>query len=162
MRSNPFRALRRAPRLVAALALAAAALPALAQVTVKDAWVRGMVAQQKATGAFMQVTSAQPARLVSISSPAAGVVEIHEMTMDKGVMKMRAVQALELPAGKTVDLKPGGYHVMMMDLKQPLKDGDTVPFTMVIEGADKTKSQVEVMAVVKALTAPARPDHTKH
>ena len=159
MRSNPLRAFRRGSRLVVALALAAAALPAFAQVTVKDAWVRGVVAQQKATGAFMQLTSAQPARLLSISSPAAGVVEIHEMTMDKGVMKMRAVQALELPAGKAVELKPGGYHVMLMDLKQAFKDGDTVPFTLVIEGADKTRSQVEVKAVVKALAAPA---HAKH
>ena len=124
---------------------------AQAQTTVKDAWVRGTVAGQKATGMFAQISSAGGGRLVAVSSPAAGVVEIHEMAMDGNVMKMRAVPALDLPAGKAVDLKPGGYHVMLMDLKQPLKAGDTVPVTLVVEGADKKRESVEVKATVKAL-----------
>ena len=88
--------------------LAAFSLSAHAQVTVKDPWVRATVSQQKATGAFMQITSTQDARLVEAKSPAAGVVEVHEMTMEKDVLKMRAIAALDLPAGKAVDLKPGG------------------------------------------------------
>jgi hypothetical protein len=80
------------------------------------------VAQQKATGAFMQIVSQQGGRLVQASSPVAAVVEIHEMTMENNVMKMRAIPGLDLPAGKPVDLKPGGYHVMLMDLK-PLLSG---------------------------------------
>ncbi len=80
-----------------------------ANVEVKDAWVRATVAQQKATGAFMQLTAQTDTRVVQASSPIAGVVEIHEMAMDKDVMKMRAVPALALPAGKTVELKPGGF-----------------------------------------------------
>ena len=100
------------------------ALGAQAQTTVKDPWVRGTVAGQKATGLFAQITSTSGGKLVSATSPVAGVVEIHEMVMDGNVMKMRAMPGLELPAGKTVELKPGGYHVMLMDLKQELKAGD--------------------------------------
>ena len=112
--------------------------------------MRGTVAGQKATGLFGQVSSSAGGRLVAASSPAAGVVEIHEMTMDGNVMKMRAVPFVELPAGKPVDLKPGGYHVMLMDLKQPLKAGETVPVTLVIEGAGGKRESVEVKAAVRA------------
>jgi copper(I)-binding protein len=140
-------------RTLVGLALAAAALAAGAQTVVKDAWVRGTVAQQKATGAFMQVLSAQGGRLVSAASPVAGVVEIHEMAMEGNVMKMRAIAGLDLPAGKAVDLKPGGYHVMLMDLKQPLAAGETVPLTLVVEGKDGKRESVEVKAPVRALAA---------
>lgn len=138
------------------LALALIAAPSLAQVTVSDAWVRGTVPGQKATGAFMNLKSASDAALVSAASPAAGIVEIHEMAMDGGVMKMRAVDKLPLPAGKPVDLKPGGYHVMLMDLKQQLKEGETVAVTLVVEGKDGKKETIEVKAPVKALTTPAK------
>jgi periplasmic copper chaperone A len=124
---------------------------AQAQTTVSDAWVRGTVAQQKATGMFAQITSVQGAKLVAASSPVAGVVEIHEMSMDGNVMKMRAVPALPLPAGKAVELKPGGFHIMLMDLKQPLKAGDAVPVVLVVEGSDGKRSNVDVKATVRAL-----------
>ena len=136
---------------LAVLALCATA--AMAQTTVKDAWVRGTVAQQKATGAFMQITSAQGGKLLSVRSPAAGIVEIHEMSMNGDVMKMHAIPHLDLPAGKAVDLQPGSYHVMMMDLKQQLKAGDSVPLTLVIEGKDGKRETLEVKAPVKALGA---------
>jgi copper(I)-binding protein len=133
------------------LSLLVAAAPAAAQTTVKDAWVRSTVPQQMATGLFAQITSAQGGRLVSAASPVAGVVEVHEMTMDGNVMKMRALpNGLALPAGKAVELKPGGYHVMLMDLKQPLKAGDTVPVTLVIEGADGKRETLQLQAPVKA------------
>ena len=131
--------------------LATAALAAHAQTAVKDPWVRGTVAGQKATGMFGQVVSTSGGKLVSASSPVAGVVEIHEMVMDGNVMKMRAIAGLELPAGKPVDLKPGGYHVMLMDLKQELKAGESVPVTLVIEGAGGKRESVELKAPVKAL-----------
>jgi len=135
--------------------LLAAATAAGAQTTVKEAWIRGTVAQQRATGMFAQITSAQGGRLVAVSSPAAGVAEVHEMAMDGSVMKMRAVPGLDLPAGKAVDLKPGGYHVMLMGLKQQLKDGETVPLTLVIEAKDGKRETLEVKAPVKALSAGA-------
>jgi copper(I)-binding protein len=128
-----------------------AASAAHAQTTVKDAWVRGTVAQQKATGMFAQITSASGGKLLSAASPVAGVVEIHEMKMEGDVMKMKAVAGLDLPAGKTVELKPGGYHVMLMELKKELKAGDTVPVTLVVEGADKQRESIEVKATVRAL-----------
>jgi periplasmic copper chaperone A len=127
------------------------AAPALAQTTVADPWVRGTVAQQKATGAFMNITSAQGGKLLSASSPVAGVVEVHEMAMEGNMMKMRAVPSLDLPAGKPVALKPGGYHVMLMDLKQPLKEGETVAITLNIEGKDGKKESLSVNAPVRAL-----------
>lgn len=143
-----------------ALGLSLITQSALAQTTVKEPWVRGTVAQQKATGMFARITSASGGRLVSGSSPVAGVVEIHEMAMDGNVMKMRAVAGgLELPAGKAVELKPGGYHLMLMDLKQQLKEGDTVPVTLVVEGKDGKKETLELKAPVKALNAPTQHKH---
>lgn len=144
--------------LTAALATCCS-FPALAQTTVTDLWVRGTVAQQKTTGAFMQLQSAQGGKLLSAASPAAGLVEIHEMKMEGSVMKMAAVSGVDLPAGQTVALKPGGYHVMLMDLKQPLKAGDTVPLTLTIEGKDGKKETLELKAPVKALGAPAGMGH---
>jgi copper(I)-binding protein len=142
--------LMRSTAALAALSLATAT--AMAQTTVKEPWVRGTVAQQKATGAFMHITSAQGGKLVSAASPVAGVVEIHEMAMDKDVMKMRALpNGLDLPAGKAVELKPGGFHVMLMDLKQQLKEGDSVPLTLTVEGKDGKKETLELKAPVKAL-----------
>lgn len=131
----------------------AAASPARAQVTVSDAWARAVVPGQLATGAFMRVTAATDATLVGAASPAAKIVEIHEMKMEGGVMKMNAIDRLPLPAGKAVDLKPGGYHVMLMDLTRPLKEGDTVPLTLtVVDPAGRTQ-KVDVRASVRALTA---------
>ena len=147
---------------VMAVALSTLSAIALAQVTVREPWVRATVAQQKATGAFMQVVSAAGGRLVSASSPVAGVVEIHEMAMDGNVMKMRAIAGLDLPAGKAVELKPGGHHVMLMDLKQGLQAGQSVPITLVVEGAGGRRETVQVSATVRPLaSAPAHAGH-KH
>ena len=143
---------------ITAAVLLLAAFPVMAQVTVKDPWVRATVSQQKTTGAFMQITSAQDARLVEARSPVAGVVEVHEMTMEKDVMRMRAIKGLDLPAGKSVELKPGGYHVMLMDLKQQMKKGDVVPITLKIEGADKKVQTLEIKAEVRDLATPATQD----
>ncbi len=143
--------------LAGALGLQVASM-ASAQTTVRDPWIRATVAQQQTTGMFAQITSAQGGRLVSVSSPVAGMVEIHEMAMEGNVMKMRAIgEGLELPAGKTVELKPGGYHVMLMDLKQQLKEGETVPITFVVESKDGKRENVAVKAPIKALTTQAAP-----
>jgi len=141
--------------LCVSLLLLPAVRGAWAQVTVADPWVRGTVAEQKATGAFMRLTAPVDSRVVEVRSPAAATVEIHEMTMENGVMRMRAMPSLALPANKAVDLAPGGYHVMLMGLKQSLKAGDTVPLTLVVEGADKQRRTVEVSAPVRPLTTPA-------
>ena len=142
----------------AALSLAGAlgfASPAIAQVAVTDAWVRGTVTGQMATGAFMQLRSPADSSLVAVSSPVAKIVEVHQMKMEGGMMKMNAVDKLALPAGKVVELKPGGYHVMLMDLVKPLKEGDTVPLQLTFEDRAGRKSMVEVKAAVKSLTGGA-------
>jgi len=144
---------------IIATALLALTAGAWAQTAVKveEAWVRGTVAQQKATGAFMRLTAPQDARLVAASSPVAGVTEVHEMAMENDVMRMRAVPFLALPAGKTVELKPGGFHVMLMDLKGQVKAGDTVPLTLVFEDAQARRSSLELQVPVRALGAPNSP-----
>ena len=140
---------------IASILFAALSAPAAAQVTVGDPWVRATVPQQKATGAFMSITAAKGARLVDAKSPVAGVVEIHEMAMENNIMRMRAITGLELPAGKAVELKPGGYHVMLMDLKGQVKDGDTVPVTLVVEGKDGKRQSVELKVPARTAAAPA-------
>ena len=132
-----------------------AAFGAQAQTTVKDPWIRGTVAQQKATGMFARITSAAGGRLVAASSPVAGLVEIHEMKMDGNMMRMRAMPALELPAGKTVMLEPGGYHLMLLELKQPLEPGASVPVTLVVEEAGGKRANIVVSAPVRPLDAGA-------
>lgn len=144
---------------ITAFTLVSAAVSA--QTTVKDGWVRSTVEPQKATGAFMQISSAQGGKLVSVQSPVAGVSEVHEMAMDGNVMKMRAVPSLELPAGQAVELKPGGYHVMLMDLKQAVKAGETVPLTLVVEGKDGKRETIELKLPVKAAGASPAGEH-KH
>ncbi len=148
--------MRRIPLYILLLLLAATAR---AEVTVKEAWARATTPAQKASGAFMELTSSESAALVSASSSLAGVVEIHTMKMEDGVMKMRAVPRIELPAGKTVALQPGGYHVMLMQLKQQLKKGDTVPITLKVEGANREVQAIEVKAEVRDLAAPATMGH---
>lgn len=145
-------------QLAMAILLGVSATSALAaDVEVKDAWVRGTVTGQKATGAFLEITSKSGATLVGAASPVAGVSEIHEMKMDGGIMKMRAVERLQLPAGKPVQLAPGGYHVMLLNLKQPLKRGDSVALTLQVENPDKTVEAVQIKAEVRDLTATATP-----
>ena len=124
-----------------------------AAVKVEGAWARATVQGQKGTGAFMSITAAQGTRLVGVSSPVAGVAEVHEMKMDGDVMKMRAVPALDLPAGKTVQLKPGSYHLMLMDLKTPLLKDSSVPVTLRFKNAAGVDSQMEVIVPV-ATVAP--------
>lgn len=133
-------------------ALLLAAPLASAQVEVRDAWIRATVPSAKSTGVFMQLKSKQGGQLVEVRSSVAGVAEIHQMQMDGQMMKMHAVPSLELPAGKMVDLASGGYHVMLMDLKRQLKEGETVPVTLVIRKKSKQTETIAVDVTVKPLT----------
>jgi periplasmic copper chaperone A len=137
---------------LAALLLASAAAQAQ-NIDVSNAWVRSTVPGQKGTGAFMKITSKDGAKLVGVSSPVAGVGEVHEMKMDGDVMKMRAIAAIDLPAGKAVELKPGGYHVMLMDLKQALPKESKVPMTLMFKDAKGVESKLELLVPVST-TAP--------
>ena len=148
------------------LALALASLlsvPALAQVgssvSVSAPWIRATVPQAKVAGAFMQLKSARPAKLVEVKSPVAGRVELHQMAMEGQTMRMRAVEAIDLPAGQTVNLASGGYHVMLFDLKQQLKEGEQVPLTLVVQDAAGKRENIALSVPVKALTYTAPAAH---
>lgn len=160
--------------LITAVALATTTLCALAHdaVEVQNAWARATVKGQMATGAFMTLTADAGATLVGVASPVAGVAQVHEMKMEGGVMKMAEVKGgLNLPAGQAVELKPGGYHVMLMDLKEPLMKGTSVPVTLIFKDAKGAEIKQELKLPV-AMTAPgstaanaAKPaamDHSMH
>ena len=135
---------------------------AQAQVQVKDAWARPALPGQGATGAFMSLLAPGGARVLGVSSPVAGVAEIHEMKMDGNVMKMRPVTVLELPAGQVVEMKPGGYHVMLMELKRPLAVGDKVRIDLRLETSDKRLITLPVDVDVATRAPASAPDAPKH
>jgi len=137
---------------------------AQAQVEITDAWVRATGQGQKATGAFMNLTAKKATRLVGIKTDAAAVAEVHEMTMDKDVMRMRPIPVLDLPAGQTVSLKPGGYHVMLMNLKEPLPVDSHVQLTLLFEDAAGVKSQqdLHLMTTAKAPGANGKTGDAHH
>lgn len=133
-----------------------AAKPAAkAAVQVEGAWARATVPGQSGTGAFMSLTAAQTTRLVGVASPVAGVAELHEMKMVGDVMKMSAIAGLDLPAGQAVLLKPGSYHLMLMDLKRPLAKDSTVPVTLRFKDAKGVESQLELVLPVATTAAAA-------
>ncbi|HKY01061.1 MAG TPA: copper chaperone PCu(A)C, partial [Burkholderiales bacterium] len=109
------------------------------------------VPAQKVTGGFMELKSDRPTALVGATSPMAGVVEIHEMRMDGDMARMRQISRLEIGSAQTVKLQPGGYHLMLMDLKQPLKAGEYIPIKLRFESAGKAMQEIEVKAQVRAL-----------
>jgi copper(I)-binding protein len=145
--------------LVGVVAIALAPLMALAQVDARDAWARPAVVGQSGTGAFMSLRSAEGARIIGAASAVAGVTEIHEMKMEGNVMRMRALPVLDLPPGQVVELKPGGFHVMLMDLKRPLAVGEKFTIELRIERKDKSlvtqPVEVEVRAGAPSTSAPA-------
>lgn len=160
---------RFARRAVAPLALLCAA--AFAQTTpplvqVEDAWARMSVSGQKASGAFMRLTAREPLSLVGASSPVAGAVEVHEMKLEGDVMRMRALPSLALPAGKAVEFKPGGYHLMLQDLKAPLLRDTQIPVTLLLRDAKGAERKLELQLPVRAAAPSAgaamRMDHQHH
>ena len=133
------------------MVVAAFSLNVAAAVTATDAWVRGTVPAQKSTGAFVTLRSTDDARLVGVATAIAKSAEIHESGMSGGTMRMRAVDSVALPAGRRIELKPGGYHVMLLGIAKPLGAGDKVPLTLTIEGPGGRRSTVEVIAEVRPL-----------
>lgn len=125
-----------------------------ADIEIKSAWVRATVPAQTMSAAYMELTSKGGATLLGASTPVAEDADVHEMSLEGGVMKMRAVPQLALPAGKMVSLRPGGYHIMLMGLKRQLKPGDTVHITLRIENAHKKAEVVVVNAEVHDLAEP--------
>ena len=128
--------------------------PGVAAVDVRDAWVRFAVKGQSGTGAFMTLAAPSGARLVGVTTPVAGLAEVHEMKMEGDVMRMRPVAGgLELPPRQPVELKPSGYHVMLTDLKKPLVVGDTVPLELAFVDRAGRKAVARLEAPVRAAAA---------
>lgn len=132
---------------------------AFAQVSVSEPWIRATVPAQKVTGAFMRVQAAKPARLVGVQTEVAGRAELHEMAMEGQTMRMRRVDGIELPAGKPVDLASGGYHIMLMDLKRQVKEGESVELTLQVQDAAGKRQDVKVNVPVLSLTHSAHSGH---
>lgn len=133
--------------------------PDAAHVQADNAWARASVTGQQATGAFVQLTAREPLRLVGVETTAAASGEIHEMKMDGDVMRMRQIDGLDLPEGQTVELKPGGYHLMFQRLKAPLQDGTQVPVTLVFKDGKGATSRLHLQVPVKRM-APAAGQHS--
>ncbi|MBW8329529.1 MAG: copper chaperone PCu(A)C [Thiobacillus sp.] len=132
-----------------------------ANVSVTDAWARATMPGQKVSGAYMQLQSDVDARLIGASSPAVPRVEVHEMKMDGDVMRMREVQSVDLPKGKTVSLEPGGFHIMLMNLSKPIAAGDVIPLTLVVESGGK-RQNVEVKAEARSPMGGGTMQHHHH
>ncbi len=150
---------------LAALVLAAVCSVSAAQeplVQVSDAWVRQAVKGQSGTGGFMTLTSRAPLTLVGFQSPVASSAELHEMSMQGDVMRMRAINALPLPAGQAVALKPGGHHLMLMGLKRPLSVGDHVPLTLMLRNGQGQVVKQAIKVPVQAAAAAEAADHDHH
>jgi copper(I)-binding protein len=131
-------------------------------VKVEGAWIRSAVAGQQGTGAFMRMTAPHSLQLVGVATPVAGTAEIHEMKMEGDIMRMRSVAKIDLPSGQTVEFKPGGYHLMLMDLKQPLKPGAIVALTLMFRDAQGGERKLDLNVPV-ALQAPgASPSPDAH
>lgn len=134
-------------------------------VSVQSAWARATVQGQKATGAFMTLTAKTATTLVGVSTSVAGVAEVHEMKMDNNVMQMRALpDGLALPAGKAVALQPGGYHVMLMDLKLPLQKDTSIALTLRFKDAKGVESRLDIKVPVSqvALAGEKKHQHGEH
>lgn len=141
------------------------AMPALVAMAGEDAWrverawVRATVPGQKVAAAYMDITANEGAALVAAASPYAARVELHSMAMEGGVMKMRAMETLPLPARQTVNLKPGGLHLMLFGLTRPVNAGESVPITLTVVDIRGRKSSLKIDAEVR----PAGSDfHTGH
>lgn len=132
-------------------------------LVISHAWTRATPGGAKIAGGYLTIENkgAAPDRLIGGAGDVAGRVEIHEMAMDNGVMKMRPLdKGLAIEPGKTVKLAPGGYHLMLRDLRKPFKQGDKVPVTLEFEKAGKVALSLDVQGV--GAQGPAAADHSGH
>ena len=122
-----------------------------AEVTVQNAWVRATVPQQKAAGVFFDIQATENLQLVEAQTSVATSAELHEMKMENDVMRMRPLEQLALPAGKKVNLKPGGYHLMLMGLKNQIKVGDVIPLRLMFQDKNKKQQFVDIKVIAKPI-----------
>jgi len=132
-------------------------------LSIEKPWARATVPGAAVGGAFLTVRNeGAEDRLVGATSPIAARTEMHAMTMDKDVMRMREVKGIEVPAKGSVELKPGGYHLMLIDLKQPLKQGEKVPLTLKFEKAGEIRVELAVESIAAAAPGDVKHGAMKH
>ena len=132
-------------------------------VTVSNAWARVSVKGQSASGVFMSLKAVNTTKLVSVSTSVAKVSQLHQMTMDNNVMKMKALpNGLELSAGNLVELKPGGYHIMLMDLQKVLEKDSKIDLQLTFEDESGKRSKMEVSVPVLMQAATSESSHDMH
>ncbi len=153
---------------IGCVALAIASGGALAQskgnLEIEKPWARATPPGAAVGGGYLTIRNNGPAgdRLVGVSSPVSARVEMHEMKMDKDIMRMREVKGVDVPAKGTVEFKPGGYHLMFIELKAPLKQGDKVPVTLHFEKTGEVKAGLAVETAGASSTQPAKHSTMKH
>ena len=116
---------------------------------VSGAWVKTTVPGSSVSAAYLQIKSRTSLKLVKVASPVAAIVEIHDMKMNGGVMEMKAMDAVDVPAGKVIELKPGGLHIMLMQVKKPINKGDKVPLTLTFEASGKRPMMMKLDAIAR-------------
>jgi periplasmic copper chaperone A len=130
-------------------------------IEISGAWTRATAPGQEQAGVDLTITSKQAATIVGVSSPAAKSAALHSMTTEGGMMRMREVKEIELPAGKSVNLGESGYHLMLEGLNTPLKEGESVPVTLHIKVGNQAVLKLETKAEVRPLTATQTPAENK-
>ncbi len=128
-------------------------------IQVKDPWTRATVPGQKVGGVYMKLIAREPLRLTGVRTKMAETAELHQMKMEEGMMRMRPLQFLDLPARKTVMLAPGGNHIMLFDLKQSLVAGQKIRLELVVQDASKRERRVVVEAIVRDRASGPQPEH---
>ena len=141
------------------LCLLLSGLASADQIRVTNAWTRASAPGQQVAAVYFDIASAVDAKLVAVDTGVAQVAEFHLMTVENGTMRMRAVLAVDLPAGITVSLKPGGFHVMLFDLKEPLRAGERIPVELLVEDADGRKTKLKIEADIRNLDGSRVHDH---
>ncbi|BCM24500.1 copper chaperone PCu(A)C [Methyloradius palustris] len=121
-----------------------------AEVTITHAWIRSTAPGQSVAAGYLKFVSDKDVTLISLSSPVANSVAVHEMIMNGDVMKMREVKQLNLKAGKAVELTPDSYHLMFNEIKHPIKDGEAVPVDFVFSGKDNIHSTVSIKIIARS------------
>ena len=119
------------------------------KVIISDAWIKATIPGASVSAAYMRIQSPTALKLVKVEGAIAADIQMHDMRMNEGVMEMNTLPSIDIAARQTVELKPGGKHVMLMKVAKPIKSGDKVPLTLTFEGTDKKKITLRINAIAK-------------
>ena len=119
------------------------------KIVISDAWIKTTIPGATVSAAYMRIQSPTPLKLLKVEGAIAADIQIHDMRMNEGVMEMNALPSIDIAAQQTVELKPGGKHVMLMKVAKPIKNGDKVPLALTFEGTDKKTITLRINAIAK-------------